>query len=332
MKLSSSTPLAATFFVILLLLAVLVAIQWAGDQKISDIFNLIARPHLLGISVLVVIAQTVADGMTGYTALMSTSTTPIPAKPVVAITWLANTIGITLPGPAKTPVRAIMQKRLLDVSYTASLLGLIIETLFAYLILIPATAITAWMWLQQDAQLIWHPPQWAWQLLLVLLIAVMFVVIFKVFLQLRTNQNRPDISQPNHLSTAYTPHWPSILHTFLLTILVYIFGILRLALVIAAFGISLNPGILSAIFLLSRLSGSLSMLPMGIGVRDASLAGLLVLVDVPMEFALAITVLERLLLTLPYLIAGPIATNYLRSYSGNSKIDELVPHDPPPNN
>lgn len=323
MKLRNRLPFAALLLVTLLL-STIVAVQWTANQSISDLLQLLVNPHLVAAAIFFVIAQTAADGFASHTALMSTSKRPIPVKPVVAIIWLANTMGITLPGPAKTPVRAVMQKRLLDITYRDSLLGIVIETLSAYFILIPATVVTSWVWLQGDVRLMWRPPQWVWLILLVFLVLVLVVVVARIVRQMRTSRELPNAEQPDRVSIFYSLNWFSVLHTFTLTVLIYAFGILRLAMVVGAFGINLPICILSAIFLLSRLSGSLSMLPMGLGVRDASLAGLLLLVGAPLETALAVTALERLLLTIPYVVAGPLAAHYLRRYSGEVKTEQLA--------
>jgi uncharacterized protein (TIRG00374 family) len=62
---------------------------------------------------------------------------------------------------------------------------------------------------------------------------------------------------------------------------------------------------------MSGLAGLISMLPMGIGVKDASLVGLLVRIGVSSDFALAAALIDRTLWTVVPIIAGFIAANIL---------------------
>jgi uncharacterized membrane protein YbhN (UPF0104 family) len=50
---------------------------------------------------------------------------------------------------------------------------------------------------------------------------------------------------------------------------------------------------------------------MGLGVRDASLASLLVLVNVASPVAIAVSALDRLVMIAPYILGGVVATHQL---------------------
>jgi uncharacterized protein (TIRG00374 family) len=68
---------------------------------------------------------------------------------------------------------------------------------------------------------------------------------------------------------------------------------------------------LLAVLTISITAGNLSMIPMGLGVRDASLTLLLVQLGVPNEIALSVTVIQRLFAPGWPLLLGLISANIL---------------------
>lgn len=75
----------------------------------------------------------------------------------------------------------------------------------------------------------------------------------------------------------------------------YILSTLRLYFVLFSFSIQLNLLTLLYIQSISFIAGSLSMLPMGIGVRDLSKITLLNFIGVPTEISILVAIIERLL-------------------------------------
>jgi uncharacterized membrane protein YbhN (UPF0104 family) len=67
---------------------------------------------------------------------------------------------------------------------------------------------------------------------------------------------------------------------------------------------------MAALFL-SRVAGVLSFIPMGLGVRDASLASLLLVMGISGTSAAAGAALDRVIMTIPYLVGGVLATHVL---------------------
>ena len=97
----------------------------------------------------------------------------------------------------------------------------------------------------------------------------------------------------------------------LIIIISYALFLFRFSIVLYSLGVSISPGPLFAAMIFAYLMGVISFVPMGLGVRDVSLASLLVMLGVPLEHAAAASAIDRVLITLPFLIGGVIATNVL---------------------
>lgn len=86
---------------------------------------------------------------------------------------------------------------------------------------------------------------------------------------------------------------------------------LRLWLVLGIFGPAPTPLSLLAVLTISVTAGNLSLIPMGLGVRDASFTLLLAQLGVPHEIALSAAVIQRLFSPGWPLLLGLISTNVL---------------------
>jgi uncharacterized protein (TIRG00374 family) len=85
----------------------------------------------------------------------------------------------------------------------------------------------------------------------------------------------------------------------------------RLGLVLSILGFSLSPLALLAVLTISLTAGNLSMIPMGLGVRDASFTLLLAQLGVPSEIAVSVAVIHRLFSPGWPLLLGLISANIL---------------------
>jgi uncharacterized protein (TIRG00374 family) len=85
----------------------------------------------------------------------------------------------------------------------------------------------------------------------------------------------------------------------------------RLWIVLRAFGPAPSPLSLLAVFTISVTAGNLSMIPMGLGVRDASFTLLLAQLGVSQEIALSAAVIQRLFSPGWPLLLGLISANIL---------------------
>lgn len=86
---------------------------------------------------------------------------------------------------------------------------------------------------------------------------------------------------------------------------------MRLWLVLSILGVQESPLALLAVLTISLTAGNLSMIPMGLGVRDASFTLLLTQLGVPSEIALAAAVIQRLFSPGWPLLLGLISANIL---------------------
>jgi len=86
---------------------------------------------------------------------------------------------------------------------------------------------------------------------------------------------------------------------------------MRIYLVLLMLGWTVSWPALLAVLTISITAGNLSMIPMGLGVRDASLTLLLVQLGVPNEIALSVTVIQRLFAPGWPLLLGLISANIL---------------------
>ncbi len=86
---------------------------------------------------------------------------------------------------------------------------------------------------------------------------------------------------------------------------------MRLWLVLSILGFRVSPLALLAVLTISLTAGNLSMIPMGLGVRDASFTLLLTQLGIPSEIALAAAVIQRLFSPGWPLLLGLISANIL---------------------
>jgi uncharacterized protein (TIRG00374 family) len=102
-----------------------------------------------------------------------------------------------------------------------------------------------------------------------------------------------------------------ILGVVVLNLLVLGVQAVRLGLVLSILGFSLSPLALLAVLAISLTAGNLSMIPMGLGVRDASFTLLLAQLGIPSEIAISVAVIQRLFSPGWPLLLGLISANIL---------------------
>jgi uncharacterized protein (TIRG00374 family) len=102
-----------------------------------------------------------------------------------------------------------------------------------------------------------------------------------------------------------------ILQVVLLVVVMLGLHSMRLWLVLSILGFGVSPLALLAVLTISLTAGNLSMIPMGLGVRDASFTLLLTQLGIPSEIALAAAVIQRLFSPGWPLLLGLISANIL---------------------
>lgn len=101
-----------------------------------------------------------------------------------------------------------------------------------------------------------------------------------------------------------------LLFSFLLFVTQVLHGI-RLFVILAILGIEINPVHCVYIHFISTLIATISMIPMGLGTRDASIVLLLMKLGVPNEIAISVALIERVVITGTSFILGSISASVL---------------------
>jgi uncharacterized protein (TIRG00374 family) len=106
-------------------------------------------------------------------------------------------------------------------------------------------------------------------------------------------------------------HWASLLVTSALLILAYVNAAVRLLFI--SRGLGADASILHLFYAqrIAFVAGSLSMIPMGLGVRDASLTLLLIGMGIPRETCILVSIVERMFSTGWRLLLGFISISIL---------------------
>lgn len=218
--------------------------------------------------------------------------------PQLLITLLSISANSTVPVPAGIPIRAYLQKRMLGITYWDSTAGMLLETIIGYGVTVLAAFLAVLLWLPEmpvSRALKTHTP---WLLIILPAMGLLLYLIWRRY-ALRFKRLGPIL---RHYQGGLSL-WPL---AAMLAVMLCSLGLalLRVYLVLRALGVHPPLGPLFAAILVSRLAGVISFVPMGLGTRDASLAALLTWAGVPLPLAVAAASIDRILITLPYLLGG----------------------------
>lgn len=269
--------------------------------------SFLLSPWLLGVAAIVFLVQ---EGLTPVFAALALKSVGQSTryKPQLLITILATSANSAAPIPAGMPIRAFLQKQVLAIPYTKSASAILIETAVGYGLTFLAAIITSLIWLRQvlgQQVTLWQNSM----LIFVTGLVILFLVLLAIGMYIGKRNLTQQMTNIFYL-LLQAKLWP-------LLGMVFIFGAslvlatLRLQLILLALGTPAPVGPLMAATLVSRIAGVLSFLPMGIGVRDASLASLLFIIGIPAIYATAAAAIDRVIMIVPYLIGGVIATRVL---------------------
>lgn len=224
---------------------------------------------------------------------------------IVTTTSASNAV---IPLPAGIPLRVWLQKRWLGIPYPDSTLAAVLESFIGYGVLGLAAILSMVAWapdlLRRTASL--H----SW-----ILFCGTFVMLAVAALCIRLLINRyaPTVVALFRLKRASRLSWQSLLAIAAITILGMTLAYVRVALLGWALSLSaLNWGLVFTGLVVSRLAGVASMIPMGLGARDVSLGYFLVLAGTSASSATAWVILDRLVMTIPYLMIGLLSMPMLR--------------------
>lgn len=228
--------------------------------------------------------------------------------PQLLITMFSTSANSTVPVPAGMPIRAYLQKQILNISYTKSGGAILIETVVGYGFTLTAAIVTGMIWFPQyiDPQFFLNQ-----NVLTILLFGLLIsgLIVAGVVFFVRKKQLQKRITEA--LIQLSNARLLPLLGMAFIMLVSFGLALTRFALILLAMGIDVQYGPLLAALLISRIAGVLSFVPMGLGVRDASLGSLLIIIGVLSSQAIAAAAIDRLILTIPYLIGGVIATHLL---------------------
>lgn len=213
---------------------------------------------------------------------------------------LTLSLGANLATPIKigVPLRAVLYQRLLNVPYSTGIAALTIEVFlcdFVGLII----SFFGLLFIFRDTALsvsVFSAPLLVSFLLLFLFTKPRYYgkVINRIWF-LKKRRERIIALISNTQSSLKKLKKFQLTSISLLFFMGYLINAIRIYFVLFALGFSLDISILLYIQAISFTLGSLSMLPMGLGIRDVSIISLLSYIGLPMNVAIPVALIERLL-------------------------------------
>ncbi len=228
---------------------------------------------------------------------------------ILQITTAATSANSVAPVPAGLPLRAWMQQAILDVPVAVSARAMVFELFASYgVVALVAVAGLAYM----GKTLAWHVP---W---LPALAGIAIAMLAGVLLYRRKRDLLARFARPAGEGIATTSRTMGILCAANIAV-VLLSGVRLLVQIASIPGQSASLHLLfaaCAALCISRMATVISLMPMGIGVREASLGASLVGLGVPLPVALFVVVTDRVVITLPYLAislaSAPLLAGKLR--------------------
>ena len=165
------------------------------------------------------------------------------------------------------------------------------------------------------------------KILIIIIIFFAVIVIFSFILGLFKKSNLKIIKILNDIKNILINSKKIWFLPYITVLLLAHFAtLLRFICLLNVLGVSCLPGALLTVIVTSYIAGLVSLIPLGIGVRDVSLASFLILLKIPPTAAMTATVFERIFFSLPYLIGGVISTHYFgnKFLISQSKINESI--------
>ena len=268
----------------------------------KNIFYLLVL-SILSILIYVLSLRILLDGMGYKTSLRS----------VYLI--LTSSLATNYVNPVKIglPLRAYLYKKVLDIPLSVGSASLGIE-IFTQIFLLSIVSVIAIMNLFTDYSI--KIPLFAITLLLILFFCVIFFEPTK--LKKYTNRlpfenaiNRLiDLGKSFQDGIKQAEKKSLLLFSFLI-FLMYIISAIRLFVILQIFGVGITPLHVVYVQFISGLLATVSMIPMGLGVKDASIVVLLMELSVPNEVAILAALIERTLTTGLNFVLGAVSASAL---------------------
>ena len=228
---------------------------------------------------------------------------------------LTSSLATNYVNPVKIglPLRVYLYKKVLNIPLSVGTASLGIE-IFIQIFLLSIVSIIAIMNLFTDYSI--KIPLLAITLLLILFCSIIFFEPTK--LKRYTNRlpfentiNRLiDVGNSAQDGIKRTEIKSILLFSFLIFVM-YIISAIRLFVILMIFGVSINPLHVVYVQFISGLLATVSMIPMGLGIKDASIVVLLMNLGIPNEVAISAALIERTLTTGLNFVLGAVSASAL---------------------
>ncbi|MBF0450562.1 MAG: flippase-like domain-containing protein [Candidatus Magnetomorum sp.] len=230
--------------------------------------------------------------------------------PLLWISMFSTAANASVPFPAGIPVRVVLQKKILDIPYTASTSGLFIELFLSYGCMIVVCLITSFFWLtpllKNEITPFYQP-----FMPVFIVLGLMFLLGCMFYFSVRYVEGRWRQGVKQTMEYLFNANYKLLVFSIVLIGVSMLISLARIELLLGAMGVSVSPAPLLASMLLSYLAGVISFVPMGLGIRDASLGSLLVFLGIPLVAAIAVTAMDRIIISVVYLSGSIIGTHVL---------------------
>jgi uncharacterized membrane protein YbhN (UPF0104 family) len=297
-------------------LAIMAIVEGRMPKLTSESLGFLAAG--LGLSIL----QEFAGALAAWTCLASTGAR-VHILRLLLITTASTSLNSSIPAPAGIPIRLFLQKKFLGIEAANSTAALLIESAVGYGMLFAFAAASPLI--LPSLRIGSNSPSYDFlRLGLLLAIPILMAVGFAVSGKAR----RFAIEALMAVRKALAARNPFVLLSIAITAVCYPLALARLHFALRAIGADCPAANLLVALVLSRTAGVLSMIPMGLVVRDLSLAGILRLSGVSSTAAVSASVLDRLLMTLPYLFGGILAAFFFARWESSGPLPVLAQKNP----
>lgn len=291
---------------VLATISITIWIGWAAVHSAVQIEWRLMNPWLIAAALVASSIQECAGTANAQTALFAFGQRAGFIR-LLIITTVATAANSIIPAPAGIPARIWLQKTWLGISVPVSTAAIALEMLCGYGLLALLALAGSFLF---GANLLAMGARY-------LPLAVAIGVFASVAAWLLREPLKSRVKQLVALRPARLP----ILTTVFFNVLVIALATFRLWLILRALGgNTASIGEITAALCIARVAGVASMIPMGLGSRDVTLSGLLVLSGVPLPISILAAAVDRVLSTLPYLAVAAAGWPLLRRFGsiGNS--------------
>ena len=267
--------------------AIAIWIVWVAVHSAVQIKWRLMNPWLIATALVASTIQECAGTASAQAALSAFGQRAAFVR-LLIITTVATAANSIVPAPAGIPARIWLQKTWLGIPVSFSTAAIALEMLCGYgLLALFALAGSFLFGANMLATGVRYLP-------IVLVIgAIGLLTAWLLREQLKSRVKQLAAARPIPLAT---------LTVVFLNVLVIALATLRLWLILRAVGSdAASIAEITAALCIARVAGVASMIPMGLGSRDVTLAGLLVLAGIPLPIAVLAAAVDRVLSTAPYL-------------------------------